>query len=262
MRYPLITLTTDFGLSDHFVGAMKGVISGIAPRARIIDITHEIPPFDILGGAFVIGQARRTFPAGTIHVVVVDPGVGSPRKPLLVQSAGQFFVGPDNGVFSFILQENKGQTRHVTGRKYFRHPVSNTFHGRDIFSPVAAHLACGVPPARFGKRLDSCVMLEGLEPSPVAENTWRGTVLKTDRFGNLITNFRQNAFPALEDGNFELRAGRRRITRMHSNFSEGRAGGIFLTGGSSGFLEIVMNQDSAARALGSSAKLPLILKLL
>jgi S-adenosylmethionine hydrolase len=105
-------------------------------------------------------------------------------------------------------------------------------------------------------------MLEGLEPSPVAENTWRGTVLKTDRFGNLITNFRQNAFPALEDGNFELRAGRRRITRMHSNFSEGRAGGIFLTGGSSGFLEIVMNQDSAARALGSSAKLPLILKLL
>lgn len=261
MRYPLITLTTDFGTSDHFVGSMKGVISGIAPGAQVADITHEIAPFGVLEGAFVIGQAWRTFPPGSIHVVVVDPGVGSARKPILVQAGGQFFVGPDNGVFSFILREEKHRIRHITAEKYFRRPVSRTFHGRDIFSPVAAHLAAGVKPGRFGKPLDACILLDNLAPLPAEKNSWQGTIFKQDRFGNLITNFDARDFRALRTGHFELVAGKARISALRSNFSEGAPGEIFVIEGSSGYFEIAANQASAAGLLGCTAGSPVKLKL-
>src|SRR5581483_10422206 len=142
----IITLTTDFGASDHFAGTMKGVILNIFPGAKIVDISHEIQPFEVSDGAFTIAQAYRYFPKKTIHVVVVDPGVGTERRPILMEAAGQFFIARDNGVLSLIYGREKARFRLLENDKYFLHPVSHTFHGRDIFSPCAAHLAAGVPP--------------------------------------------------------------------------------------------------------------------
>src|ERR1700722_1464656 len=145
----LITLTTDFGTTDHFAATMKGVILTIQPGAQIVDITHEVEAFQIPDGAFTIAQAYRYFPEQTIHVIVVDPGVGSTRRPILAEMAGQFFIAPDNGVLSIVFAHEKPKVRHITNQRYFLHPVSRTFHGRDVFAPVAAHLASGVAPARF-----------------------------------------------------------------------------------------------------------------
>ena len=144
MTRPILTLTTDFGLTDHFVGTMKGVILGICPAAQIVDISHGVTPFEIAEGAYLIAQAWRYFPKKTVHVVVVDPGVGSARRPILVEAGGQYFLGPDNGVLSMVYLHEKCKVRHIVNEEYFRHPVSRTFHGRDIFAPVGAHLAaCG-----------------------------------------------------------------------------------------------------------------------
>src|SRR5947209_10040876 len=164
MRDALVTLTTDFGTSDHFVGVMKGVISGIVPQARIVDITHQVQPFEIADGAFLIAQAYSHFPKKTIHVVVVDPGVGSARRPLLVEMAGQYFVAPDNGVLSMVYSRAPHKARHITNEAYFLKPVSLTFHGRDVFAPVAAHLASGVAPSRFGKTISDHVRLTSDNP--------------------------------------------------------------------------------------------------
>src|SRR5579862_4476446 len=155
MRDPLITLTTDFGLSDHYVAAMKGVILGICPRAQIVDISHTVSPFEIAEGAYVIAQAYPCFPEKTVHVVVVDPGVGSARRPILLEAAGQYFVAPDNGVLAMVYSaSDQYKVRLISNEKLFRHPVSRTFHGRDIFSPVASHLAAGVPPPHIGEPIE------------------------------------------------------------------------------------------------------------
>src|SRR5438309_3370657 len=146
MPKPILTLTTDFGLSDHYVGAMKGIILGICPQAQIVDITHDVTAYEITEGAYVIDQAYRSFPKKTVHVVVVDPGVGTARRPILMEAAGQYFIAPDNGVLSMIYLREKHKVRLIANEKYFRKPVSRTFHGRDIFSPVAAHIAAGAPP--------------------------------------------------------------------------------------------------------------------
>ena len=151
---PIVTLTTDFGLSDHYVGVMKGVILSICPQARIVDLSHQVTPFAIAEGAYLIAQAYRHFPKKTVHVVVVDPGVGTARRPILVEAAGQFFVSPDNGVLSMVYSREKHKVRVLTNERYFRKPVSQTFHGRDMFSPVGAHLAAGVAVARLGKRIE------------------------------------------------------------------------------------------------------------
>ena len=155
-----ITLTTDFGTSGHFVGTMKGVILGIAPRARIVDITHEIAPFDLSGAAFAIAQAWRYFPKGAIHVVVVDPGVGSARRAILCEAEGQFFIAPDNGVLSMIYDASRSKVRVISNEKLFLKNVSKTFHGRDVFAPASAHLAKGLAPAKFGGQ-----MMEGAYPT-------------------------------------------------------------------------------------------------
>ncbi len=144
MTKRIITLTTDFGTADHFAGTMKGVILSIHPAAQIVDITHEVAPFEITDGGFTIAQAYRYFPKKTIHVVVIDPGVGSTRRPLLAEMAGQYFIAPDNGVLSMIFSRETAKVRHITNERYFLHPLSRTFHGRDVFAPVAAHLASGV----------------------------------------------------------------------------------------------------------------------
>ncbi len=257
MPGPLITLTTDFGASDHFTGVLKGVILSIAPRATIVDITHGVEPFAIVEGAFTIAEAYRWFPKKTIHVVVVDPGVGSARRPVLVEAAGQYFLGPDNGVFTLLLAREKYKVRHLANEAYRLHPVSATFHGRDVFAPAAAHLAAGIAPARFGKLVQDPWIMSGLEPVRTGKRFWNGMVLKVDRFGNLITNFRLDEFPAMLTRPFELLAGVERLSRLAKTFSEGQPGELLVIPGSAGYFEVAANQASAARRLGIRAGSPI-----
>ncbi|HET8550616.1 MAG TPA: SAM-dependent chlorinase/fluorinase [Bryobacteraceae bacterium] len=257
MLRPIITLTTDFGLSDHFAGVMKGVILGIARAANIVDITHEIRPFEISEGAFTIYQAYRWFPRRTIHVVVVDPGVGTARRPILVEAAGQFFIGPDNGVLSMIYgKETKHKVREITAAKYFLKPVSRTFHGRDIFAPAAAHLAAGVRPAAFGKLIDDYLKLSFDAPLRTSKRAWTGSILKIDRFGNLITNLHIDVFPDVHSRPFELHVGARKLARLALNYADSEDPEPFVIIGSSGYLEVACNQASAARVLGCGTGAP------
>jgi S-adenosylmethionine hydrolase len=257
MLAPIITLTTDFGLSDHFVGVMKGVILGIAPAARIVDITHEIRPFEISEGAFTIHQAYRWFPRRTIHVAVVDPGVGTARRPILVEAAGQFFIGPDNGLLSMIYgKESKHKVREITAEKYFLKPVSRTFHGRDVFAPVAAHLAAGVRPAAFGRLITDYLKLSLDAPTRTGKRVWTGSILKVDRFGNLITNLHIDEFSSVRSRPFELQIGTRKLARLALNYADSDEPDPFVIVGSSGYLEVACNQASAARVLGCGAGAP------
>ena len=258
----IITLTTDFGLSDHFVGVMKGVISRIAPAAEVIDVSHGVEPYNIAGGAFTIAQAYRYFPQRTIHVVVVDPGVGSARRPLLAEAAGQYFIAPDNAVLSIILAADpKPRVRHITAEKYFLHPVSRTFHGRDVFSPVAAHLAAGVAPAKFGKIVEDYLRASFDKPVKTGPHAWTGVILKSDHFGNLATNFHIDRFPSLRTHAFSLKLGSRTIARLALTFSECAPGELFAIVGSSGYVEIAAAEDSAATALGCGAGAPVELTI-
>ena len=261
MPQRIITLTTDFGSTDHFAGTMKGVILGVQPRAQIVDITHEVQAFEIPDGAFTIAQAYRYFPKRTIHVVVVDPGVGSTRRPILAEMAGQFFIAPDNGVLSIVFAQGKPKVRHIANQRYFLKPVSRTFHGRDVFAPVAAHLASGVAPARFGKLIDDYLQLTFHRPTQTGKNAWTGTVLKVDRFGNLITNLHLDEFPNLQVRPFRLLAGRQPITRLALTFTESSPGDLFVLVGSSGYLEVATNQASAAKQLGCGAGAPIELTI-
>ena len=261
MPKPLISLTTDFGTSDHFAGTMKGVILGIAPAAQIVDITHEVQPFEVTDGAYTIAQAYRYFPKKTIHVVVVDPGVGSTRRPLLAEMGGQYFIAPDNGVLSMIFSREKAKVRHVTNERYFLQPVSRTFHGRDVFAPVAAHLAAGVPPAQFGKRIEDYLRLTLQNPTRTGKHTWTGCILKVDRFGNLITNLNIDEFPTVRTHAFGLNVGLQTVSRLALTFTECSPGELFVVVGSSGYLEVASNQASAAKALGCGAGSPVELTL-
>jgi S-adenosyl-L-methionine hydrolase (adenosine-forming) len=240
---------------------MKGVILGIAPNAEIVDISHEVQSFEVPDGAFTIAQAYRYFPKKTIHVVVVDPGVGSTRRPLVAEMAGQYFIGPDNGVFSMIFAREQAKVRHITNERYFLKPVSRTFHGRDVFAPVAAHIAAGVSLAKFGKRIDDYLRLTFDQPTRTGKRAWTGAILKVDRFGNLITNLHIEAFPNIQARPFELNVGLQVVTRMALTFTDGSPGDIFVLVGSSGYLEVAANQSSAAKALGVSAGSPVELSV-
>jgi len=261
MPAPLITLTTDFGLSDHYVGVMKGVILSICPRARIVDISHGVGAFEIAEAAFTLSQAYRYFPRGAVHVAVVDPGVGTSRRPILAQAAGQYFVAPDNGVLSMIYAREKHKVRAIQGTRYFLQPVSNTFHGRDIFAPVAAHLAGGVPAARFGKLIADYLRLDFDKPARTGRRAWTGAILKVDRFGNLVTNFSVEDFPDLDKRAFEMAAGPQRINVFARHYAERGPGVPFLIVGSAGYYEISVSQASAAKLLGCAGGAPLELTL-
>ena len=256
-----ITLTTDFGASDHFVGTMKGVILAIAPRIQIVDITHEIAPFNLDEGAFAIAQAWRYFPKGSIHVVVVDPGVGSARRPILCEAEGQFFIAPDNGVLSMIFDSAPHKVRVISNAKLFLKKVSKTFHGRDVFAPAAAHLAKGVAPAKFGKPVQDAVRNFLRKPTRLSRHDWSGVVLKTDRFGNLITNFHIDEFPDVAERPIEVRAGLEPVTRLARTYAETAIGELFAIIGSSGYLEVVVNQGSAAQLLGVGTGSPIELEI-
>src|SRR5882762_9214455 len=245
---PLITLLTDFGSQDYFVGAMKGAILSRNSDAHIVDITHEIPPQDIRAAAFNLLALYQEFPAGAIHVAVVDPGVGSARRGIVVECAGQFFVGPDNGVFSWICESEKSLIAvHLTNEKFFRHPVSDTFHGRDIFAPAAAALSKGVALKEFGPEIDDLIQLESLEPERVDGRVMQATIIHIDRFGNCITNLTRDHFGAgakLVINGREISAFRQFFADSAENQDE-----LFLLFGSAGFLEIAARDTSAAKIL-------------
>ena len=256
MSRPIITLTTDFGLSDHFVGAMRGVLLEIVPDAQIVDISHAVQPFDILDGALTIAEVYSYFPSGTTHMVVVDPGVGTARRPIVLSTERHFFVAPDNGVLSLVYaREQRISVRHVTAEHYFLQPRSNTFHGRDIFSPVAAYLAKGVDAERFGEEITDYVRFSFPRPKPVDERTLRGAVLKVDRFGNLVTNITPADVPKLFEAAppiFKITVGTKgQVNRICANYAEGGPGEAFGILGSMGFLEIATNRGSAYQLLGA-----------
>jgi hypothetical protein len=254
----IITLITDFGLDDFFVGAMKGVILSINPSATIVDLTHTMKPHDIPAAAFTLAQAYRAFPHGTIHVVVVDPGVGSARKPLLVASRQFAFVGPDNGVFSFIYEQGEAEAViQITSEHYFRKPVSQTFHGRDIFAPVAAWLSRGLNPDGFGHRITEYVKCDLPQPHMIGPTHIRGQVIHIDRFGNLITNLTGNQLTAkILDAGIELVVADHTIGTIQTHFAENPSGEPFALFGSTGRLEIAVYLDSAEKLLNASIGTP------
>ena len=259
MTHPILTLTTDFGLSDHYVGVMKGVILSICPRARIVDISHEVTPHEIQEGGYLIAQSWRYFPKKTVHVVVVDPGVGSARRPLLMEAGGHYFLAPDNGVLATIFSAEEHKIRLVSNARYFLQPVSHTFHGRDIFAPVAAHLAAGVPATRVGKPILDYLKPVSEKPQRCGKRTWVGKVLKIDRFGNVVTSFHVNDFPYLERQDFTLSVGPVATSVLARNYTECSPGELFLIVGSGGYYEVSMSRGSASKhihcALGGPVEL-------
>ncbi|HEY3580769.1 MAG TPA: SAM-dependent chlorinase/fluorinase [Pyrinomonadaceae bacterium] len=249
---PVITLLTDFGTADYFVGAVKGVILTINRSATIVDITHEIPPQDIESGAFTLLTCYRDFPDGTIHVAVVDPGVGSSRRAIVVRAGSQYFVGPDNGLFSYIYdREPSCQVFHATATEYFRPSPSSTFHGRDVFAPVAAALSKGISPDALGPQITDFVRLTPLSPTRDDTGRLHGRIIHIDHFGNCITNFTHTDLPDSQP--FKLAVNGRVIVTLRHFFTDehGSPDEIFAIWGSAGFLEIAVNRSSAAELLAA-----------
>jgi S-adenosylmethionine hydrolase len=261
---PLVTLTTDFGLADHYAGTMKGVLLSRCPGIRIIDISHEIAPFSIYSGAYTIDQAAPYFPRGTIHVVVVDPGVGTARKPLLVEALGQLFIAPDNGVLSMVVsRDNQAKAREITNRDLWLSSVSSTFHGRDIFAPVGAALASGATqPRDVGPMLARMEVLPDIYPQEIKSGRWQGKLLSVDRFGNAITNFSVAEFSRIASARFKLRVGSRRVADFRNTFGEALGGLCFAYFGSSGYIELGAKQQSAAALLKARPGDPITLRFL
>ncbi len=252
----VVTFTTDFGLSDPFVGIMHGVVLNIHPETTMVDISHAVASYDVLDGAWTIAQAYRFFPPRTVHVVVVDPGVGSRRRPIIVETDDYVFVAPDNGVLSLVeAREPKFSVRHITAERYFLQPVSQTFHGRDIFAPVAGWLSKGVAPAEFGPEVSDYVRLPLPAVERVGENSLRGVVLKVDKFGNLITNIGEQDAPALfaspppEVSILICET----IAPLRHSYAEGEEGEVFAIVGSSGYLEIAAQAGVGGREAGGGS---------
>ena len=247
-RVPVITLLTDFGTADYYVGAVKGAILSVNPAAVIADITHEIPPQDVETAAFTLLTAYETFPVGTIHFAVVDPGVGSTRRPIIVRAGRSLFVGPDNGLFTYIYdREQSHQTFHVTAEKYFRPSPSTTFHGRDIFAPVAAALSKGVKPEAFGPSIADEVRLPN-SPTP--------RIIHVDHFGNCVTNIRRDLFDNASQPTLVVK--RKVIKTFVDFYGAAPPNTLFAIWGSAGFLEISVNGGSAAKILGAKRGDPVI----
>ncbi len=255
MANRLITLTTDFGVNDHYVGTMKGVILSVNPQAQIVDLCNAVQSFDILDGAITISQAYRYYPADTVHVVVVDPGVGTPRRPILVTGEKHIFLAPDNGVLSFVYErEERLSVRHISAEHYFLQPVSNTFHGRDVFAAVAGWLSKGVEVSKFGEEITDFARFAAPKPKPVDAKTFKGVVLKVDKFGNLVTNLSERDVPQLfaqPTPAFKIAVGKTQVTKLAKAYAEGAAGEVFAIVGSMGFLEISANRGAAVQAVGA-----------
>ncbi len=244
MSRPIITLTTDFGASP-FPGLMKGVMLGICPAARLVDISHTVPAQDVRAGALVIEQALEVFPYGTVHLGVVDPGVGTARRPIAVAALGMFFVGPDNGLFTpALLADSRARVFELAEKGLFRQPVCDTFHGRDVFAPVAAHLACGLDPASLGPVVEDPVLLSW--PQPKEEGgVLHGVVLAADSFGNLDTNLtRERVEGFLAGRRAEVRLGGLKIDGIHRAYGQVSGGQPLALYNSMDRLELAINQGN------------------
>lgn len=256
----IVTFTTDFGLQDPFVGIMHGVVLNIHSETQIVDICHAVPSYDVLDGAWTIAQSYRFFPPRSVHVVIVDPGVGSARRPILAETDDYIFVAPDNGVLSLVeAREPRFTVRHITAERYFLQPMSQTFHGRDIFSPVAGWLSKGVSPADFGPEITEYARLPLPPVEHIGAHSLRGEVLKVDKFGNLITNLSELDAPALfstTPPNVELLVAGQTITRVCRSYADGADHDFFAIVGSSGYLEIAARQASAAEKLQAGVGTP------
>jgi len=250
MRTPIITLLTDFGTKDHYVASMKGVILSINPRCTLIDITHQVSPNDIQEGAFLLSNSYSYFPKETIHLSVVDPGVGGIRKPILLVTQNYFFIGPDNGLFAFVAQREKVKKVIVlTQQRYFLPKLSTTFHGRDLFAPVAAHLSLGIKPNSFGYETPSVKKL-GFETPIVKEGKLSGKIVHIDTFGNLVSNIDEELFVRVtKEHPYVIRLGKRKIHGLGKGYWEGKPGVPMALFGSGGFLEISINKGNAEKAL-------------
>jgi S-adenosylmethionine hydrolase len=258
---PIITLTTDYGTGDHLVAVLKGVILKVNPDVTIVDITHEVTPYDLLDGALAIASAYAYFPPRTIHVVVVDPGVGTERRPLLVSGQNQYFIAPDNGVLSGVFdKEQNFLVRHLTSEHYFLQPVSKTFHGRDVFAPVAGWLSKHWQPGSMGEEITDFKRFALPKPKE-ANGELKGVVLKVDSFGNLMTNFRIEDLPAEapEKGAVQLKVGTHPITKLVPTFASGNAGEAVAFVGSSGYVEIAVNKGNASKTLAIGRGAPVVL---
>jgi S-adenosylmethionine hydrolase len=264
---PLVALLTDFGSQDHYAGAVKGAVLAACRDATVVDIAHDLPPHDIHEAAFALFAAYRAFPTGTVFVAVVDPGVGSDRRGLAVEAGGYRFVGPDNGIFSLILEEHEGaQVRKLTNSGLFRYEVSPTFHGRDVFGPVAGHLAGGLSIDDVGPLVEDPVRFSVEDLKRLDEREWEGEILHVDRFGNMTTNMTK---AALDEVLADVGGDPTQVVvvvagvvlplvRSYFDLPEGEGCALL---GSSGRLEIAVNRGNASRVLGASRGTPVRVRL-
>jgi len=272
----IITLTTDFGLADAYVAVMKGVILGINPEAKLIDICHTIKPQNIQQAAFVLSTAYPYFPAGTVHLVVVDPGVGTERRAIILSTPSAHFVAPDNGVLSYVVTQSSAMPREtylngrielppgleavaVTRPQFWRSPVSPTFHGRDIFSPVAARLSLGSPATDFGETITSVTMLPLSYPQLTSENTLTGHIRHIDNFGNLITDIRSDDLPR-ETQSITVAVSHQLISGLSQTYAD--SDGLLALIGSSGYLEIALKDGNAGSFLNAEIGNEVTVKLI
>jgi hypothetical protein len=242
----IITLLTDFGTRDAYVGIMKGVALGICPAARLVDLTHEVPPQAVALGALLLRSAVDYFPDGTVHLAVVDPGVGGTRVPVLVETARAVLVGPDNGLLvPAAAALGIRAIRRLARDDFFRHPVSDTFHGRDVFAPVAAHLAAGTPPDACGPAWPGLVPLDMPEPHTEA-GAVHGEVVYVDRFGNLVTNIPATALTAFPAQSLSVRIAGMTLSPLVSTYAAVASGAPLALVGSWRMLEVAVRDGSAA----------------
>lgn len=241
-----IALLTDFGTKDYFVGAMKGVVLSINPDAQIVDITHDIEPQNIRSAGFTLANCYRDFPQKTIFVSVVDPGVGSDRRAVVVETKSYYFVAPDNGLLSFVLaNETDFRAFELTNPNYFRPNVSQTFHGRDIFAPVAAWLSTGIDIKEFGREVSDIIRFEISSPNRISDNEIEAEIIYIDHFGNVITNLKSNDLTE----RFTVEINNQKIETHQTNYAQAKANELFTIWGSAEYLEIVAYQNSASNIL-------------
>ncbi len=255
-RKQFVSLITDFGSSDYYVGVIKSVILGINPEAVIVDVCHHVASYDVFDAAYTLAQSYRYFPTDTIHLVVVDPGVGTARRPILARTIDYKFVGPDNGVLSLVYEREESiEVRHITSEHYFLNPVSQTFHARDVFAPAAGWLSKGVEVDKFGEVISDYAKFTPPKPKRVDEQLIKGVALRVDKFGNIVTNISPEDVPQLfteEPPPFKIVINQQEITKLNLSYSMGKPSELFAIVGSSGFLEICTNRGSAAKTLNAT----------
>lgn len=265
MPQRIVTLLTDYGWNDYYVGAIKGVILEANPEAQIVDVSHGVAAYDVLDAAFTLAQTYKYFPANTVHMVVVDPGVGTQRRPIVARGDKHYFLAPDNGVLSFVYAEAEMLSVYeITSTHYFKQPVSHTFHGRDIFAACAGWLSKGVDIEKFGGQIEEYVKITVPKAQKTGDKQWKGMVLKIDRFSSVITNISAADCPELfadPTPAFKVTINGKAVSKMCKTYAEGAKGEIFAILGSSGYLELSANKAGAAQGLDARRGTEIVLDI-